>query len=214
MTLLAAHQPDFLPYSGFFWKVMKADLFDLAIWDQFSMSGYHRRALMNDEWVSLKLHRKSSAGLPLNDVVFDPKESQQRVLNGLRDFYGQEPYVADVEWMIVEAFEELELDENGEANLVELNVGLIKKVCAWLAIDTPLVIAKPLTKPKAEGIVELCEFYGADSYLSGIGAAAYIGDEFEQAGIRLEWAAHKPVSGNSIVDALCKTSEPLEWVDR
>ena len=35
MTIYAAHQPDLLPYSGFWYKMAKADVFDLKIWDQF-----------------------------------------------------------------------------------------------------------------------------------------------------------------------------------
>ena len=51
----SAHQPDLLPYSGFWYKMAKADLFDLKIWDQYVHKGYQRRVKMRDIWVTLPL---------------------------------------------------------------------------------------------------------------------------------------------------------------
>ena len=44
--LYSAHQPDLLPYSGFFYKMANADVFDLKIWDQYVNRGYQRRVMM------------------------------------------------------------------------------------------------------------------------------------------------------------------------
>ena len=53
--IYAAHQPDLLPYSGFWYKVAKADVFDLKIWDQYVHKGYQRRVTMRGTWVTLPL---------------------------------------------------------------------------------------------------------------------------------------------------------------
>ncbi len=65
MTLYSAHQPDLLPYSGFWSKMANADMFDLKIWDQFVHKGYQRRVKMRDQWVTLPLVKGSSTD-PIN----------------------------------------------------------------------------------------------------------------------------------------------------
>ena len=66
--LYSAHQPDLLPYSGFFYKMAKADVFDLKIWDQFVNRGYQRRVMMREKWATIPLEPGSS-----HDPIFDKR---------------------------------------------------------------------------------------------------------------------------------------------
>lgn len=212
--LLAAHQPDFLPYSGFWWKMWKADLFDLAVWDQYSSSGYHSRVKVgpDSEWLSLKVPRKRAKGKPIVEVTFDFAESRERVARTLWSLYWSLPYGRAVRDLVIDAFDRLQLDGN-EARLWELNTALIYGMKDWLGIDTQIATARPLTRPKDEGILELCEFYGADEYLSGTGARAYLDPErFERAGVKLHWSTHRPITQNSMIEVMAMTSEPMEVV--
>lgn len=215
MTLLAAHQPDFLPYSGFFYKMWKADLFDLAVWDSYSHSSYHRRCLLDGDWLSLHVHRKSNQGVPFNKATYRWRESRDRVAVGLTEHLTGLTYRHRVIEMVFAVFDRQIVSDDGTASLVELNSGLILEIRDWLGIETPVVTARPLTRPKDEGIIELMEFYGATSYLSGVGGKAYLRESlFVENGYGIDWSKHQMTTGSSIVMTLALTSEPMEIVTR
>ena len=46
------HQPDLLPYSGFWFKMATSDTFVLSVHDQFQKHGYQRRVKMRGAWCS------------------------------------------------------------------------------------------------------------------------------------------------------------------
>ena len=50
--IVAIHQPDLLPYSGFWFKMATCDTFVLAVHDQVQKHGYQRRVRMRGTWVS------------------------------------------------------------------------------------------------------------------------------------------------------------------
>ena len=54
--ILASHQPDLLPWTGFWHKMAKADVFDLAIYDQYQRNGYQRRVKMLDKWFGHEIY--------------------------------------------------------------------------------------------------------------------------------------------------------------
>ena len=61
------HQPDLLPYSGFWFKMATCDTFILSVHDQFQKHGYQRRVTMRDSWCSHQLVGKPSM-VPINTV--------------------------------------------------------------------------------------------------------------------------------------------------
>ena len=64
--LYSAHQPDLLPYSGFWFKMAHADVFDLKVWDQYVNRGYQRRVNMRGRWANIPLEPGSST-----DSIFE-----------------------------------------------------------------------------------------------------------------------------------------------
>jgi len=65
VTLVSIHQPDLLPYSGFWFKTAVSDVFVVARHDQFQKHGYQRRVAMRESWVSHQLVGKPSLVLGL-----------------------------------------------------------------------------------------------------------------------------------------------------
>ena len=79
------HQPDLLPYSGFWYKMVNVDRFVLAVHDQFQKHGYQRRVTMRGTWCSHRLVGKPSL-VPINEVsVADGW--QQRLSDAVRGRY-------------------------------------------------------------------------------------------------------------------------------
>ena len=75
-------------------------------------------------------------------------------------------------------------------SLTELNISLIKSICNYLGILTPITYCWDygLIEGKTERLVDLCEKSKADVYVSGPAAKDYIDQAlFDKSKIQLEW---------------------------
>lgn len=206
-VILASHQPDFLPYSGFFYKIAKASVFDLAIYDDYSHQGYQRRVKIGGKWVSLVVNKSDWDRKPIWQVDYE-RASVQRVIDAIYQEHHRDPYFKKYAPAI---FSEL---VSNPSSMAVLNINLIGLLAQMLGLNTPIMTAIPLTKPKGHGILQLMDFYKADTYLSGNGAQAYIGDEFEKAGKRLVWSTHNPITENSVLEILFNYESPMDYILR
>ena len=207
--IIAMHQPDLLPYSGFWHKMAKADVFEIGIHYQFTKRGYQRRVRMRDAWATVPV-----VGEPFRAAVKDVQVDPARARKSLCDtIYGR--YAAARYWK-VRGPELLALVEDVNTDrLWQLNLHLIIGVRDMLGIRTPLSIGSPLKGSKSEAIVHALSAYGDDViHLSGPGARTYMGEgrEFADAGIELRFTNHRPVTGDSIVSVLMDHPDPLAVV--
>lgn len=214
MTVYSAHQPDLLPYSGFWHKMAKADLFDLKIWDQFVAKGYQRRVTMRGGWVTLPLV-KSPDTEPINTKrVKDTApahlvdEIVRRYTHGARTPRFWEPYGPRICDEILSIKTDL---------LWEFNFRLILLVRDLLGIQTPLTFSRPASPGTrgSSGIISVIQaFPGPMEYLSGVGARSYMGDcqEFTDADIPVIWSRHRPATGDSILTVLFDYEDPMSVV--
>jgi hypothetical protein len=75
----------------------------------------------------------------------------------------------------------------------QLNIRLIKLVCTYLNIKTPLVLSQDyaVTGAKTERLIQLLKKVGATTYLSGPAAQSYLNENlFRKNGIRLEYKTY------------------------
>ncbi len=208
---VAIHQPDLLPWSGFWFKMAASDRFVLAVHDQLQKHGYQRRVTMRGSWVALPLVGKPRM-LPIDAV--EVKEGWQDHL--VASMEGR--YRSARHWRTRGA-EVVDLVRSVDShNLAEINVALIRGVREMLGIHTELVLTEP---PRTNGVprlVEVLQEVGATSYLSGTGARVYIDDEgersFAENGIELVWSDHAGSTGDSIVTLLMDHDDPMEVVLR
>lgn len=214
MTIYSAHQPDLLPYSGFWHKMARADLFDLKIWDQYVHKGYQRRVAMRGSWVTLPLVKGSDTD-PINIKKVAPGAAAhladqivKRYTHGARkplawDKYG--PMVCD------------EILSIKTDHLWEFNLRLILLVREILGIETPLTLSRPAIAGErgSAGVISVMKAFGGPmEYLSGTGARAYMGDcrEFVEAEIPVIWSRHAPVTGDSILTVIFDYEDPMAVV--
>ena len=171
--IVAIHQPDLLPYSGFWYKMINSDVFVLAIHDQFQKHGYQRRVKMRDSWVSHQLDGKPSL-VPIDTVNVLPGW-QTRLSDSIRGRYLGAKHWRDRGPDLLDRIQAVE-----GTSLVDVNVGLIEVVRDLLDIRTPLVTTVPPTQVHVPRLVEEVQLVGGDVYLSGSGGRAYMGPEGEQ----------------------------------
>jgi len=211
MTIVAMHQPDLLPYSGFFHKMVLADVFEIGIYYQYSKSGYQRRVKMRDQWASVPL-LGTPGHIPINEVRIDPERAGTVLIDIIRGRYAGARY-----WKLRGEELLLMIEQIHTNKLWQFNLDLIIGVRDMLGITTPISIGSPLKGVKTEAVVNGLRQYGSDvHHLSGPGAAVYMNEngEFDDAGITFGFTRHAPVTGDSIVSVLMDYSDPLEIVLR
>ncbi|MFN8045885.1 MAG: WbqC family protein [Dermatophilaceae bacterium] len=206
---VAIHQPDLLPYSGFWFKMATSDAFVLAVHDQFQKHGYQRRVKMRDTWVSHQLVGKPAL-VPINTIEVQPGW-QGRLVDAIRGRYtGARHFKA----RSPELLEHISAAEG--TRLDEVNLALIEIVRHLLGISTPLLTPAPPSQTNVDRLIEQVSAVGGTQYLSGTGGLAYMGEDaparFRDAGIELVWSNHAMTTGDSIVTVLMDHDDPMESV--
>ncbi len=193
---LAAHQPIFLPWLGFFDKVRRADVFVLVDHVQFERQDFQNRnrilTRQGVQWLVCPVRRASSR------EPIEAKEIEQRRDNGLawgekaaltlRHAYARAPYFERYMPFLEEAL------VTPWTHLADMNEHLIRFFLQVLGITTPVVRStslEGLSGARTEMILSLCRATGARTYLSGSGGSREYLDVglLERAGVRVEWQA-------------------------
>jgi len=205
-VIVAIHQPDLLPYSGFWFKMVHSDVFVLAVHDQFQKHGYQRRVKMRDTWVSHQLVGKPAL-VPIRTIDVQPGW-QGRLAASIRG-----RYTGSKHWKGRGVQLCARIEAAVGSTLVDANRALIDIVRDLLDIHTPLVVTDPPTRSGTERLIEQVRLVGGTAYLSGSGGAAYLGDQagqrFADEGITLTWSPHQHLTGDSIVTVLMDHDDPM-----
>jgi hypothetical protein len=183
--ILAAHQPQFLPWLGYFDKIARADAFVLMDDVQFKKNEWQNRNRVKSArgpvWVTVPvLHEagQAIAATRLNETA----PWRRKNLATLRQCLGAAPHFGALEGFFSR------LHDDPWKDLGEINIFCVKELCSLLDIKTPFHLSSTLRAPGAatERLVNLCKALGADTYLSGAGGHGYLElDLFEKAGIRV-----------------------------
>lgn len=206
--IVAAHQPDLLPYSGFFYKLAKADVFDLKIWDQYVNRGFQRRVMMRDRWAGVPVITGSSHA-PIHTLRLDPDRAPVVLVEEIRNRYRKAKHWDKYGPMICD-----EILATRTEFLWQFNLALILMVRDILGILTPVSLGIRHENSGSAGVIESLRAYGTPTYLSGTGAKVYMGDchEFTDAGIPVIFSKHEPITGDSILTVLMDHDDPLAVV--
>lgn len=186
MKIVGIHQPQYVPYWGFFDKIARCDVFVMLDHVQFMKNGLQNRNKIKGpqgwQWltvpVSQTLHQR------ISDVtIMDPKWRKKH-LGSLQSSYGRAKHF---KWCAEAVFPLLEREWT---HLSPLNIALQRAVCDLLRIQTPIVFSSALAPEgeQSEMLVNLCKAVGADTYLSGPGGKGYMDlERFARSGIDVAW---------------------------
>jgi hypothetical protein len=186
-----------------------ADIFDLAVHDQFQERGYQRRVMMRGKWASMPLSQMHRQG-PIFDLKVSP-EAGGHLWDVIRGRYGASRFWAARQLMVHDWLEKAFVDDR----LWVVNTSLIESVAEYLSIDALLVPAAPQELRGAARVAERVARLGGNVCLSGTGGRAYMDEEdaeFLSRGIRIRWSQHQLTTGDSILTALFDDKAPLDTV--
>ena len=191
---IGIHQPNFLPYGGFFKKVMLSDIFVILDNAQFSKSDFHNRNRIKSNngalWITIPVKTSGKlAQLITETEMIDNIPWRKKHLKSFEQYYRKAPFFNTVFPLIEEVY------NFDTANLAEFNINIITKFSEYLKIGTELRTASTLTAAghSTERLVNICKELSGGKYLYGEGGKNYMDlSLFEEAGIEPELCAFHP----------------------
>jgi hypothetical protein len=192
--LLTAHQPNYLPYGGFFQKAALADRFLVVDNVQFVKRGpfgwMHRNRIRSGsprgwDWLSLPVLTKGRYTQLVSEAVLDPSVPWARKHWKALEFnYRRAPHFR----AYADAFRGLY--ERPWTSFCELSCAFLELLLGLLGIRRTLERTSRLgvEGKSTELVLAMCRAAGADAYLSGAHGRDYLDPAaFAKAGIRLEF---------------------------
>ena len=192
---LAIHQPNYLPWPGYFHKMDSADVFLILDTVRYVKHEYDNRCKIKtpegEQWMTVPVS-PPSLGTPINKVMLAKNADILRYnWKPLKNNYSKSLFFGDYQDELLEIYGK-EWDR-----LTDLNLKLIMTVRNWLGIETPIKLASELPKSTLKGtelIVSYCQELDAAVYLSGVGGKKYLEQEqFDNNYINLEYQNYAPI---------------------
>lgn len=219
--IVACHQPNFLPWLGFFAKMAHSDIFILLDDVQFTQ-GQHKQnwttrvRMLNANgpfWLGMPVLRTGKGFQKIKDLETDnSKRNWLKKMSRTIEFtYQKTPYYKETVLPI------LNILLQHSSSVCSTNFELIKCIKNMLHLETTLLMSSEMNINSfaTDRLIKLTKFAKGNSYLSGDGADDYQEtDKFESSGITLrrlgfkhpEYPQHIKgifTPGITIIDALC-----------
>ncbi len=210
--IVAIHQPNYLPWCGYFAKLAAADAF--VVLDDVPLSNgrsfVSRTAVLGShgrQWLSAPLSR---AGTPaIAEARFAGLHWVSQHLRTLHAMYGHAAYAK----VLLDPLRTLY--SAPAERIADFNLSAIAQLCSLLGLKTPVVRASELGVPGSGSrhLLALVQAVGGTTYLSGPSGRKYLEPAvFREAGVDIRYGEYVPppypqgraefVPALSIVDAL------------
>ena len=191
--IVSIHQPNYLPWLGFFDKIKKSDVFVIFDDVQFPRGKKHFghrnkiKTTVGDKWLSVPITNKSDL-VPFNQTIINYSTGWNREhIRLIEVFYSSSPYFEKY-------FDNLSnILLNEYESLTQLSTRLIKYFLKELKITTELKYSSEISDKNLHGgdkIFNILEKLGTKEYRtgSGPGSMRYIDENrFNEREIKLSW---------------------------
>ncbi|MDD2689909.1 MAG: WbqC family protein [Candidatus Omnitrophica bacterium] len=191
--IIAAHQPQYLPWLGYFHKIYEAQAFVFLDNVQYEERGYQNRNRIRTKdswiWLSVPVLKTEQPYPNISQVYIDNSQDWNKrhwrsiYLNYTRSAFFKE-YSGFFEDLYSKKWE----------RLIDLNIHLIKSINQFLGIDKKIYLESQfkINSASTQRIIDICQALKADVYLSGAGGKAYLEEEkFQQNNIKLIYQQFK-----------------------
>jgi len=185
--VVAIHQPNFLPWIGYFQKLMNSDIFIFLDNVQFSKGSYTNRVQINingePKWLTVPV--STTLGAAINLIEINQNEHGiKKQLKTIQTHYAKAPFFNKLYGMI----ECILLGQYGK--LSEYNIQSIHSILNILEIEKKIILASKLNineNDPTQRLIKLVKSVGGTSYLHGKGGVNYQDSKaFDNAGIELK----------------------------
>ena len=184
--IVAIHQPQFMPWLGYFDKIVRSDIFVFLDTVQFKKNEFQNRNKIKTSqggtWLTVPVLYKYPEHI--DEVKINNRiDWRKKHIRTLEISYRKAPYYHDLVPTLKEFY------AGDTESLSEVNRKSIFILLKILGVHKETKVASELIdfpeKP-SERLAAICEFFGADTYLSGAGGRDYLDLEpFNKKGIRV-----------------------------
>jgi ribosomal protein S18 acetylase RimI-like enzyme len=190
---VAIHQPNFVPWIGYFYKISRCDVFVLLDDVQYTKNSFINRNKIKTAngpaWLTMPVVAGKLSQQINETRYFEQTKNAQKVKKTVEMNYRKAPFFSRY-------FESFSQCLGFESDLVSgFNTRLLQWLCVEFGITTPTVLASALDGiegTSTDRLVNICKALGGDTYLSGTGGANYQEEEeFAGNGIRLTYSPFK-----------------------
>ena len=202
--IVSIHQPNYLPWLGFFDKIKQSDLFVIFDDVQFPRGkkhfGHRNKIKTNtgSKWLTVPIKNKSDMVSFNNTIINYELDWDKKHLNLIRSFYQQAPYFEeyynDLESLLLQQYD----------SLSSLSQKLIEYFMKKLNIKTKIVNSSEISKSDLSGLDKILDIINnlkANEYItgSGPGSKRYIDEsEFSNKNIKLTWQEYEHPKYNQL----------------
>ncbi len=172
--IVAVHQPQYLPWIGYFDKMRRADVFCYLDDVQYKKNEWQNRnrikTAQNWQWITVPVRYRFPQ--KINEVQINNTESwRKKHLQALITNYGPTPYFN----AYIPIFEDI-FSQEWEF-ISKLNIHLIeclRNALQMQEISTVISSELNLRDEPTDRLIDICKALGADTYLAGQGGADYM----------------------------------------
>lgn len=187
---VAAIQSSFIPWRGYFDFIHEVDKFVFLDDVQYTIRDWRNRNRIKTpkgaEWVTVPvIHDHREQRVDQSRILYE-NNWQKKILGAWKNNYRSSKYY-EVGLTLLE-----EIDK-GHDTISQLNIHLIKCICSYLDVKTPMILSSELNLRggKTERLIDMLKKLNATAYLSGPSADAYLDKEaFRRNNFRLEYKTY------------------------
>ncbi len=189
--ILAAHQPQYLPWLGYFDKIDKADFFVLLDTVQYKKNEWQNRnkikTAQGGQWFTVPVQYKFPEKI-FEVAIDNTSRWQEKQQHTLTTNYAKAPHFKQISEALADIF------SSKWERISLLNIHVVKTLAKLLGITTPIYIASELGSfPDGpdERLIALARHFKATTYLAGAGGKEYMDlSAYEAAGIHVEFQTY------------------------
>lgn len=188
---VAAIQSSFIPWRGYFDFIKGVDLFVFYDDVQYSKGSWRNRNKIKTprgvDWLTIPVLHKEFAQLVIDTSIDYRTPWQKKHIGTWSSNYRAAPYFDLVMGILSDSIEIQEI------TISQLNIKLIRKICDYLGISTPMMLSSELALEgnKTDRLIDLLKKLNASCYLSGPSADAYLDKQaFSKNNIQLEYKSY------------------------
>ncbi|MEO1267082.1 MAG: WbqC family protein [Myxococcota bacterium] len=193
-TAIGIHQPNFLPWLGYFAKMNACDIFVFLDDAQFSKNSYINRVRLQQNgaarWFTVPVQH-NGLHQTIGETLIAPGHRWRRKHMGtLQAVYRRAPHYRFVMDRLAPLY------DDPPEHLADFNILLIQAIAHMLGIDTPTRRASEVgvDETSTDRLVTLVRAYNGTTYISGKGGATYQDPQrFKEAGVTLDVRAYQPI---------------------
>jgi len=189
MKLITIHQPNYLPWSGFFHKWMISDAFIILDTVQYHKNEWQNRNRIKTsqgaQWLTVPVTYRFPQ--TIQEVGIAKQAWARKQMTAVEQAYAKAPFFHDYYPSLQAVWQQ------PWQNIADLNVAIIRCLGSMLGCDAPLLRASEMqtqANDPTERLIQLCHECDGTAYLSGSEGRNYLQSHaFEKEGLELFFQA-------------------------